>query len=129
MPAVPVPTPPAPYVHDKQIDVRRQILSVAGTISETGNAPTRPHARITHRRGVQQRVFPCQAVGLVSYSPGTHPYIGAVTLNGKPLERVYLHHAEILAGGELNFSMQAQPNKQWGTTPDARPAATSPYGP
>jgi len=58
-----------------------------------------------------------------------HPYVGAVTLNGKPLDRVYLHHAEILAGGELHFSMQAQPNKQWGTVIKGRPAATSGYGP
>jgi len=58
-----------------------------------------------------------------------HPYVGAVTLNGKPLDRVYLHHAEILAGGELHFSMQAEPNKQWGSVIEARPAATSKYGP
>ncbi|WP_458069928.1 GH92 family glycosyl hydrolase [Rhodanobacter sp. BL-MT-08] len=57
-----------------------------------------------------------------------HPYVGAVTLNGKPLERVYLHHAELLAGGELHFSMQAQPNTSWGTTAAARPSATSRYG-
>ena len=57
-----------------------------------------------------------------------HPYVGAVTLNGKPLNRVYLHHAELLAGGELHFSMQAQPNTTWGTTVAARPSATSRYG-
>jgi len=57
-----------------------------------------------------------------------HPYVGAVTLNGKPLDRVYLHHAEILAGGELHFSMQAEPSKTWGTGIAARPSATSRYG-
>jgi predicted alpha-1,2-mannosidase len=57
-----------------------------------------------------------------------HPYVGAVTLNGKPLDRVYLRHAEILAGGELHFSMQAEPNKTWGTAIAGRPAATSRYG-
>jgi predicted alpha-1,2-mannosidase len=57
-----------------------------------------------------------------------HPYVGAVTLNGKPLERVYLHHAEILAGGELHFTMQAEPNKQWGQADTTRPTATSRYG-
>ncbi|GAB2591630.1 GH92 family glycosyl hydrolase [Dyella jejuensis] len=58
---------------------------------------------------------------------GAHPYVGAVTLNGKPLERVYLKHADILAGGELHFTMQAQPNKHWGTAISARPAAMSAY--
>ena len=57
-----------------------------------------------------------------------HPYVGAVTLNGKPLDRVYLRHGEILAGGELRFTMQAEPNREWGTAVAARPAAMSPYG-
>jgi len=36
-----------------------------------------------------------------------------VTLNGKPLQRTFLRHDEILAGGELHFTMQAEPNKNW----------------
>jgi putative alpha-1,2-mannosidase len=39
--------------------------------------------------------------------------VASVTLNGKPLTRVFLRHQEILAGGELVFTMQAQPNKAW----------------
>ncbi len=45
-----------------------------------------------------------------------HTYIGSATLNGKPLPRAYLEHGEIMAGGELKFTMQAQPNKEWATT-------------
>ena len=56
-----------------------------------------------------------------------HPYVGAVTLNGKPLQRVYLRHADIMAGGELHFTMQAQPNKTWGQPISARPTAMSTY--
>ncbi|MGX5732540.1 GH92 family glycosyl hydrolase [Pseudoxanthomonas beigongshangi] len=52
-----------------------------------------------------------------------HPYIGRATLNGKPLDRAYLEHAEILAGGELRFTMQAEPNREWGR--DARPYSMS----
>jgi putative alpha-1,2-mannosidase len=51
-----------------------------------------------------------------------HPYVGAVLLDGKPLDRAFLHHGEILAGGELRFVMQAEPNKQWGATSSARAA-------
>jgi predicted alpha-1,2-mannosidase len=67
----------------------------------------------------------------VSASPldDAHPYVGAVTLNGKPLSRVFLHHAEILAGGTLHFAMQATPNKDWGKRVDSRPDAMSHYGP
>ncbi|GAB3452827.1 GH92 family glycosyl hydrolase [Massilia terrae] len=57
-----------------------------------------------------------------------HPYIGKVTLNGKPLDRVYLRHEDIEAGGELRFEMQAQPNKDWGRAPGSRPFSMSGYG-
>jgi predicted alpha-1,2-mannosidase len=57
-----------------------------------------------------------------------HPYVGKVTLNGKPLDRVYLRHAEIVAGGELRFTMQATPDRAWGTGVAARPASMSRYG-
>ncbi|WP_049475883.1 GH92 family glycosyl hydrolase, partial [Stenotrophomonas maltophilia] len=42
-----------------------------------------------------------------------HTYVGSVSLNGRPLQRTFLRHDEILAGGELRFSMQAEPNKDW----------------
>jgi predicted alpha-1,2-mannosidase len=43
---------------------------------------------------------------------GEH-YIAAATLNGKPLERAWLSHAEIVAGGELHFTMSRLPVKSW----------------
>ena len=54
-------------------------------------------------------------------------YIGSVTLNGKPLARSFLRHDDITAGGELVFTMQATPNKQWGSAIDARPYTQTPY--
>ncbi|QNH15473.1 glycoside hydrolase family 92 protein [Xanthomonas sp. SS] len=42
-----------------------------------------------------------------------HPYIGSVTLNGRPLDRAFLRHEEIMAGGELRFTLQAEPNTAW----------------
>jgi predicted alpha-1,2-mannosidase len=56
-----------------------------------------------------------------------HPYIGSVALNGKLLERVWIGHDEIMAGGELRFVMSAQPNKNWGTSTTARPYSMSAY--
>lgn len=54
-----------------------------------------------------------------------NPYVGSVSLNGRPLERLYLRHEEIVAGGELRFRMQATPNKRWATARSARPFSTS----
>lgn len=42
-----------------------------------------------------------------------HGYVGAATLDGKPLDRAFLRHEEILAGGELRFTMQAEPSRAW----------------
>jgi len=54
-------------------------------------------------------------------------YIGRVTLNGKPLARTFLRHEEIVAGGELVFTMQATPNKEWGKEQSARPYTQTRY--
>jgi len=40
-------------------------------------------------------------------------YIHSATLNGRPLLRAYLTHAEIVAGGELTFEMSRKPNPDW----------------
>jgi predicted alpha-1,2-mannosidase len=55
-----------------------------------------------------------------------HPYIGAVHLNGKPLDRSFLRHEDIVAGGELRFTMQATPNRKWATRAGARPYSMTP---
>ncbi|MET4663772.1 GH92 family glycosyl hydrolase [Sphingomonas sp. PvP056] len=54
-----------------------------------------------------------------------HPYVGGVTLDGKPVTKAYLRHDQILAGGELRFRMQATPNKRWASAPSERPFSTS----
>ncbi|WP_313031852.1 GH92 family glycosyl hydrolase [Massilia alkalitolerans] len=56
-------------------------------------------------------------------------YVGRVTLNGKPLARSYLKHEDISAGGELVFTMQAMPNKEWGKERTARPYTQTAYQP
>ena len=46
-------------------------------------------------------------------------YIQSATLNGKPLTRFWLTHAEIASGGTLVFRMSPQPNPAW---PDGQKA-------
>lgn len=55
----------------------------------------------------------------------THPYVGSVTLNGRPVTKAYLRHDQILAGGALRFRMQASPNMTWASTPTDRPFSSS----
>lgn len=54
-------------------------------------------------------------------------YVGSVTLNGQPLTRSFIRHEEITAGGELVFTMQGTPNKDWGKAKSARPYTQTAY--
>ncbi|QJE02149.1 glycoside hydrolase family 92 protein [Massilia forsythiae] len=54
-------------------------------------------------------------------------YVGAVRLNGQPLARSFLRHDEIMAGGELVFTMQAAPDTAWGKDKSARPYSMTAY--
>jgi putative alpha-1,2-mannosidase len=56
-------------------------------------------------------------------------YVGSVRLNGKPLTRSFIRHEEIMAGGELRFGMQRQPDKHWGLSPSSRPFSMSTRAP
>lgn len=44
----------------------------------------------------------------------THHYIQSATLNGKPFNKTYLLHEEIIKGGTLVLVMGNEPNKAWG---------------
>ncbi|QHL87593.1 glycoside hydrolase family 92 protein [Nibribacter ruber] len=48
-------------------------------------------------------------------------YIQAVSLNGQPLQRSYITHQEVMAGGKLTFTMGSQPNKTWASQETQRP--------
>ena len=57
-------------------------------------------------------------------APGTssaNRYIRSATLNGRPYNRPWLAHEEILAGGTLTLEMGPLPNKQWAAAPDNAP--------
>ena len=52
-------------------------------------------------------------------------YIASASLNGQPLERSYLYHDEIMAGGELVFVMSHEPT-EWATADSAVPVTSIP---
>ncbi|MEW6512281.1 MAG: GH92 family glycosyl hydrolase [Bacteroidota bacterium] len=49
-------------------------------------------------------------------------FIQSASLNGRPLDRLYIRHEEIMKGGTLEFFMGPEPNHQWGTGSSALPA-------
>jgi len=64
-----------------------------------------------------QRTFAIEAPDL---SP-VNRYVTGATLNGKPLGRCWISHADISAGGTLRFTVGADPNTAWASSPDAAP--------
>ncbi len=48
-------------------------------------------------------------------------YIQSAKLNGKPYDKTYFSHEDILAGGTLTLVMGDRPNKEWGIGPEAVP--------
>lgn len=47
-------------------------------------------------------------------------YVQSVTLNGEPLDKTYIMHGDIIAGGTLEFEMGPTPNKKWGVQNDTK---------
>lgn len=54
-------------------------------------------------------------------------YIQKAFLDGKPLNKPWFTHNEILNGGTLKLIMGDQPNKQWGSSKDASPPSAIDY--
>jgi predicted alpha-1,2-mannosidase len=52
-------------------------------------------------------------------------YVQSVSLNGKALSRSFISHAEIMAGGELVFTMGPEPNTSWATRTEDLPPSMS----
>lgn len=52
---------------------------------------------------------------------GSGPYVAAVTLDGRPLARSWLKHAELMATTQLHFRMSAEPTS-WARDAEAPPS-------
>ena len=48
-------------------------------------------------------------------------YIQSATLNGKPYNKTYFSHEDIISGGTLELTMGNRPCKTWGVGDDAVP--------
>jgi predicted alpha-1,2-mannosidase len=53
-------------------------------------------------------------------SPG-NIYVQSAKLNGKPLDRAWIRHGEIVTGGTIEFVMGPEPNRSWASAPDQLP--------
>ena len=54
-----------------------------------------------------------------------HLYIQSMSLNGAPLEKMWISHSDIIKGGVMRFTMDREPNRQLGHEPQAAPWSLS----
>jgi lysophospholipase L1-like esterase len=52
-------------------------------------------------------------------------YVQSATLNGKPLNKTWFYHSELINGGSLILEMGATPNKTWGSNTEDTPPSMS----
>ncbi len=52
-------------------------------------------------------------------------YIESIKLNGKPYNKTFINHKDIVSGGKLEFFMTSDPNTGWGSEKDAVPYSLS----
>src|SRR6185369_12805424 len=79
-------------------------------------SPLFPEVRFNLENG---KSFVIRATGV---SEG-NVYVQSATLNGKPYDKSFLLHRDLMAGGELVFQMGPRPNFKWGTGPGNEPVS------
>ncbi len=62
---------------------------------------------------------------LAKHLSADNKFVSQVSLNGKPLNRSYITHNDIISGGTLEFTMSAKPNKTFGNALSSRPPSLS----
>jgi predicted alpha-1,2-mannosidase len=55
----------------------------------------------------------------------TNRYIQSATLDGKPYDKAYLRHQDLVRGSTLVFTMGPQPNKSWASSASSAPYSMS----
>ena len=66
---------------------------------------------------VENKVFEIRTVN----NSRENKYIQSVQLNGRPYDKSYISHADIVNGGTLVITMGNKPNKDFGANMDCRP--------
>lgn len=99
------------------------VLSVAGfypvtpgsTVYAIGS-PLFPEVRFNLENG---KSFVVRASGVSE----RNVYVQSATLNGKPYDKSFLMHRDLMAGGELVFRMGPRPSFRWGTRAGNEPVS------
>lgn len=108
------------------------VMSAMGLFQTNGGASEKPFYEIG------SPIFPKVTIELNSkYYPGKtftiearnvsdkNRYIQSATLDGKPLNKAWFYHSELVDGGSLVLEMGPEPNMNWGSKPGDAPPSMS----
>jgi predicted alpha-1,2-mannosidase len=85
-----------------------------GTLEYVIGVPRFPRAAVKLAGG---KTFTVRAENLSR----SNAYVQSATLDGRPYDKAYVRHQDIVRGGTLTFVMGPQPNKHWATSADSAP--------
>ncbi len=89
-----------------------------GTDQYVLGAPYMPYACIQLPEGKKLEV---KAPGVSD----KNRYVKSVKLNGKPYDKAYLTHSDLMAGGTIEFEMSSKPNRKRCIAPETKPYSMS----
>jgi predicted alpha-1,2-mannosidase len=89
-----------------------------GSLEYVIGAPQVPKAVLEVGGG---KTFTIEAKGLSE----RNLYIQSASLNGKPYDKAFVRHEDIMAGGTLAFVMGPKPSRGWASSPAAAPYSMS----
>jgi predicted alpha-1,2-mannosidase len=108
------------------------VLMAIGLFEVRGGAALRPVYEITSpifdrvTIHLDPRHYPGKTFTIVAQDNSTqNPYIQSATLDGKPLNRPWLDHRQVVNGGTLVLNLGPKPNQQWGSRPEDAPPSMS----
>ncbi len=79
--------------------------------------PLFPEVTVKFDKFYNNREFTVKAENISS----ENIYIQSASLNGKPFNKAWISHDEVVKGGTLIFKMGSRPNKSWASSPAAYP--------
>ena len=89
-----------------------------GTDQYVLGAPYMPYARVQLPEG---KTLEVKAPGVSD----KNRYVKSVKFNGKPYNKAYLTHDDLMAGGTLEFEMASKPNRKRCLAPETKPYSLS----
>jgi len=89
-----------------------------GDLTYAIGAPQLPYIAIQLNNG---KTFSVDAKNLSK----SHKYIKSASINGRPLNRSFITHQDIISGASIEFVMSDKPNKSWANNAISRPPSMS----